>query len=147
MTDLGATGHEAPSPSRVVKRTLATDNRTEPHEQPYFAHRIEGARQIEQLNESNWPPIRLEAMAGSMEIAGARKELLCLWHTRASEGYRIVPKYEADLVSIRFITQGCLLRRNTRETFIGQPSRAILVGFGEMREEQASRAFESLGGT
>ncbi|MFC0195114.1 helix-turn-helix transcriptional regulator, partial [Aureimonas pseudogalii] len=28
-----------------------------------------------------------------------------------------------------------------------QPSRAILVGFGEMREEQASRAFESLGGT
>lgn len=115
--------------------------------QPYFTHRIEGARQVEQLNEFGGLGIRFQSLPGSLEIAGAQNERFSLWRTRASEGFRTIPQIAADLLSIRFITQGALLRRNPRESFIAQPSRAILVDFAEMREEQASRVFESVGGT
>lgn len=115
--------------------------------QPYFSHRIEGNRQIEHLNDGGGLAISFQSLPGTLELAGAQNERFSLWRTRASEGFRTVPKFAADLLSIRFITQGTLLRRNPRISFLAQPSRAILVDFGEMREELASRAFESIGGT
>ena len=72
---------------------------------------------------------------------------MSIWLTQSDTGFLTVPKLEADLFTIRFVTRGWMIRRNQNGEHRGYPGTAMFVAFEDMRSEEASARFAAISGT
>ncbi|AWN49365.1 hypothetical protein DK419_25950 [Methylobacterium terrae] len=72
---------------------------------------------------------------------------MSLWLTQTRTGFVTVPKLEADLFTIRFVTSGRMTRRSRTSEHLGYPGQAMFVAFEDMRNEEASAHFAAISGT
>ncbi|RYC32186.1 AraC family transcriptional regulator [Lichenibacterium minor] len=121
-----------------------------PQARSFFKHSIGNARQLDRLNVEaalavQFNPIR--GMQTSIIIEGGQSQSLSLWKTQSDTGFLTTPKVHLDVITVRFVIEGAMLRRDRRREHIGQPGRAMMVMFDHMKSEEASSAFTALTAT
>ncbi|MCJ2010884.1 helix-turn-helix domain-containing protein [Methylobacterium sp. J-092] len=112
--------------------------------------RIGSLRQLQLFNDRGGIAVNfdiLRSAAPDIRIAGSQSETFSLWETTSASGFVTKPKFDADLVTIRFVTSGSIAYRYRAGEAIGLPSHATLVGFEDLREVQASSGFGAISGT
>ncbi|WP_187371551.1 helix-turn-helix transcriptional regulator [Methylobacterium oryzihabitans] len=118
--------------------------------QSFFRLRIASARQIDEVNASGGIAVnfsRTGSGAADIEIEGTQTASLSFWSTRSSSGFLTVPKFNADLLTLRFVESGRMIRRDSGREHLGSGGYAMLVAFEEMRNEEASGDFAAVSGT
>ncbi|WP_298951820.1 helix-turn-helix transcriptional regulator [uncultured Methylobacterium sp.] len=118
--------------------------------QNFFRHRIASLRQIDEVNASGGIAVsfyRTGTDAAEIEIEGTQTASLSFWSTRSSSGFLTVPKFNADLLTVRFVQSGRMVRRDSGREHLGSGGYAMLVAFEEMRNEEASPDFAAVSGT
>ncbi|MDB5645490.1 MAG: hypothetical protein JWQ05_1159 [Methylobacterium sp.] len=120
------------------------------HPQQRLVARISSPRQLQVFNDRGGIAVNFDVMRSTspaIEIVGGQSQTLCLWETRSASGFVTKPKFNADLVTIRFVTSGQIVYRHRGGDALGSPTHATLVAFDELREVQASHAFSAISGT
>lgn len=116
-----------------------------------FSHVVTNTEQIERLNASGGIAVdfsRLGRNPVHLAFEGGQSRTLCLWATSSRHGFRSTPKFATDLFTLRFVTQGALVRHNiTGDPVISRVELGTFVDFEDMRDEQASAAFSSISAT
>lgn len=118
--------------------------------QSRFVANIASLRQLRIFNDTGGVPINFDvrrATRPDIAVVGTQSDVLSLWETRSSSGFITRPKFNADLVTIRFVTSGSIAYHRSAGEVVGSPAYATLVGFDDLREVQASVAFEAIGAT
>jgi AraC-like DNA-binding protein len=116
----------------------------------HLAVRIASWRQLDDFNRTDEIPVRLEVPASTVPtitITGHQTETLSVWETRSACGFVTTPRQTADLVTIRFVTQGQLVYRHRRGDLRGSPTHATLAAFEGLREVQAPDSVVALNGS
>ncbi|MFP5078573.1 helix-turn-helix transcriptional regulator [Rhizobium sp. YIM 134829] len=83
----------------------------------------------------------------SLEIQGVHSGAITQWDTRAPYGFESTPKVRVDKITIRFVTQGAMMRRNFTKEYSGGSDKAMFVAFDEMETEEATPSFAAFTGT
>jgi AraC-like DNA-binding protein len=131
------TGHTRPEP--VTWRS-----------QGRFVASIASMRQLQLFNDRGGLAVNfdiLRSTAPDIAIAGTQSKAFSLWETRSSSGFVTEPKYNAQLITIRFVTSGHIVYRRRSGDVDGIPTHATLVNFSDLREVQAIGAFSAISGT
>ncbi|KQT70347.1 hypothetical protein ASG51_12655 [Methylobacterium sp. Leaf465] len=131
------TGHTRPEP--VTWRS-----------QGRFVASIASMRQLQLFNDRGGLAVNfdiLRSTAPDIAIAGTQSKAFSLWETRSSSGFVTEPKYNAQLITIRFVTSGHIIYRRRSGDVDGVPTHATLVNFSDLREVQAYGAFSAVSGT
>ena len=131
------TGHPRPDP--VTWRS-----------QGRFVASIASMRQLQLFNDRGGLAIGFDVLRSTMPdiaIAGSQNEAFSLWETRSSSGFVTKPKFNAQLITIRFVTSGHVIYRRRSGDVDGVPTHATLVNFSDLREVQAFGAFGAVSGT
>ena len=118
--------------------------------QTRLAANIASLRQLRAFNDTGGIAVNFDVMravAPDIALVGSQSETLSLWETRSASGFVTKPKFNADLVTIRFVTAGQITYRHRRGTYQGSPTHATLVGFDDLSEVQTSEAFSAVAGT
>ncbi|WP_416355841.1 helix-turn-helix domain-containing protein [Aureimonas phyllosphaerae] len=119
--------------------------------QASFRHSVSSPEQLELLNEVGAIAIDFlpfaRPLTSDLVLQGAQSQTFCCWATSSRSGFVSVPKHEADVITIRFIESGRMIRRNGQFEHVGLPGHAMFVAFKDMRNEEASEGFSSFGGT
>ncbi len=115
--------------------------------QPRFVHEITTTLQLDAVNDAGGIAVQFEPTPkGAVHLAfeGSQSETLSIWTTRAHHGFISRPKLAADLITIRFVRTGFMLRDDKRGegTVVGF-DQAMCASFGEMHHEQASAGFSA----
>ncbi|MGU3361492.1 helix-turn-helix domain-containing protein [Methylobacterium sp. M6A4_1b] len=129
----------------------------DPHSEPivslprrHFTATITSPRQLQQFNDHGGIAVNFDTQRSTtpeIMITGFYGEPLSLWRTHSASGFVTKPKYNARLLSIRFVTTGHIVYRRRSGEIEGMPTHATLVNFDDLRETQASSAFSAVGGT
>lgn len=115
-----------------------------------FAATISSPRQLQVFNDTGGISVNFDVLrstAPDIALVGTQGRTLSFWETRSASGFVTNPKYNAELVTIRFITGGHVIYRSRGGETFGTPSHATLVGFHDLREVQASSAFSATSAT
>lgn len=115
-----------------------------------FAATIVSLRQLQMFNDTGGVAVNFDvrrAREPEIALVGSQSEALSLWETRSSSGFITHPKFNADLVTIRFVTSGSIVYRHRVGDIVGSPTHATLVGFEDLREVEASGAFGAISAT
>ncbi|WP_052675643.1 helix-turn-helix transcriptional regulator [Agrobacterium arsenijevicii] len=115
-----------------------------------FSFEVDGKHDIEALNSVDFLTIAFRPVNSTpfqLSAEGVHGSAISLWKTSSKHGFISTPKYAADKLTIRIVNNGKLVRRNQNEDHVGQPGRAMFVGFEEMVNEEASSDFEAITGT
>ena len=118
--------------------------------QTFFSHRIETAGQIERLNAEGGIAVRFRPLGragAAFTFVGGQSAALSLWRTASRSGFVTTPQIDVDVITVRFVTRGVMLRHDHRREHVGRPGWAMMVMFDAMRDEEASEGFEALSGT
>ncbi|AWB20654.1 AraC family transcriptional regulator [Methylobacterium currus] len=118
--------------------------------QSFFTHQLHSTRSFELLNEHGGIAVDFHALRKTrphLAVEGGQSRAMSLWLTRSTTGFLTVPKLEADLFTIRFVTSGRMIRRNRSGEHLGCPGDAMFVAFEDMRNEEASAHFAAISGT
>jgi AraC-like DNA-binding protein len=112
---------------------------------------VVGNRQLNRLNESGGVAVHLGRISGDqfhVAFQGTQSTSLSIWTTSTKSGFISKPKVLNDLISIRFIDQGTMLRsnQNGKEVVAGS-NHALYSVFAEMEIEQASPGFSATSAT
>lgn len=116
-----------------------------PHET--FSHRLASRGAVERFNDEGTIAVGFTPPRGSplvMAFDGAQSDTLSLWRTRSETGFLSSPKVEVDVLSIRFVLEGAMVRRDLRREYGARRGYALMMSFDLMREEEASAGFEGL---
>lgn len=116
----------------------------------FFSHSIRSARQLDAVNAQGGIAVDFRPVARegtSITVIGGQSEKTSVWKTESRTGFITVPSADMDVLTIRFVTRGQMRRRDYRGDHVGDQDHAMMVVFREMREEEATRDFESLSGT
>lgn len=108
---------------------------------------IASQRQMRRFNDTGGIAVNFDVMRSTppdIAIVGSQSETLSLWETRSGSGFVTKPKFNADLVTIRFVTSGQMVYRHGGGDAVGSPTHATLVGFEDLREAQASSGFGAI---
>lgn len=103
--------------------------------------------QVEKFNKIVGIPVEfrpLEGLMPSFVIEGGQTEIMGLWHTSFQTGFHAIPKFDADVVTIRFVTDGAMVCREQRLEHIGQPHKAMMVMLDCMRDAEFSSGFAAI---
>lgn len=135
-----------------VDRTTDQDRRDPAawRAQPRFRAVIASLRQLRSFNDTGGIAVDLDVSRSTrpdIEILGSQSETLSFWETRSSSGFVTKPKFSADLLTVRFITQGHVAYLHGRGETVGSPTHATLAGFEGLREVRASPAIRAVSGT
>lgn len=115
-----------------------------------FVHQITSARQLEALNATGGIAVGFTTpgrIAPGFAIAGLQSPQLSIWATRSVSGFTTRPRFEAELLTVRFIDHGSMLRREGRREHVAFADTAMLVAFDTMLTEEASGDFAALSAT
>lgn len=115
-----------------------------------FAASISSPRQLQIFNDTGGISVHFDVLrstAPDIALAGSQGPAFSFWETRSASGFVTNPKFNADLITIRFITGGHIVYRSRGGEIFGTPSHATLVGFHDLREVQASSAFSATSAT
>ncbi|KQP93337.1 hypothetical protein ASF60_15535 [Methylobacterium sp. Leaf113] len=115
-----------------------------------LAAHIDSLRQLQAFNDRGGIPVHFDVMrsiAPEIEIDGRVDACMSLWATHTISGFVTKPKYDAAVMTFRFVTRGHVTYRHRAGNSIGTPTHATLVGFEDLREVQASGSFSALSGT
>lgn len=118
--------------------------------QSFFSHQLNSVRSFELLNEHGGIAVDFHALHKAkphLAIEGGQSSAMSLWLTRSATGFLTVPRLEADLFTIRFVTSGRMIRRNRSGEHHGYSGHAMFVAFEDMRNEEASAHFSAISGT
>ncbi|MFH6786596.1 MULTISPECIES: helix-turn-helix domain-containing protein [Methylobacterium] len=118
--------------------------------QSFFSHQVHTARAFEILNEHGGIAVDFQAVRKTkphLTVEGGQSRSMSLWLTQSTTGFITVPKLEADLFTIRFVTSGSMTRRSQSGEHLGYPGYAMFVAFEDMRNEEASANFAAMSGT
>lgn len=118
--------------------------------QSFFSHELHSEQAFDQLNEHGGIAVDFHAPRKArphLTVEGGQSRSMSLWLTRSDAGFLTVPKLEADLFTIRFVTSGRMVRRNRSGEHLGLPGNAMFVAFEDMRDEEASARFAAISGT
>lgn len=118
--------------------------------QTRIAANIASLRQLRAFNDTGGIAVNFDVMravAPDIALVGSQSETLSLWEIRSASGFVTKPKFNADLVTIRFVTDGVITYRHRSGTYQGSPTHATLVGFDDLSEVQTSEAFGAVAGT
>ncbi|WP_162244752.1 helix-turn-helix transcriptional regulator [Aureimonas sp. Leaf454] len=132
------------SPAKEVKRA--------PYEKsPLFFRRVETLRQAEELSASGLTPLEFRPrVAGAFDLAfdGGQSGHFSIWTTRSLSGFVTTPFTNVDVVSIRFVSSGRLLRRDgSGDEVLAQPGLGLLQSFSPVRMEEMSENFAAIAAT
>lgn len=106
--------------------------------------------QLEQLNAMSFLSVAFRSIKKDpflLDIKGVHGGAITQWDTTAPHGFVTKPKLALDKITIRFVTEGSMVRRNSHSDFIGAPGKAMFVAFDEMVTEEASPGFSAFAGT
>ncbi|GJE16398.1 helix-turn-helix domain-containing protein [Methylobacterium marchantiae] len=115
-----------------------------------FVANIASLRQLQVFNDRGGIAVNFDTMRSvspNIAIAGSQSETLSLWETRSSSGFVTKPKFDARLITIRFVSSGHIVYRRRSGNIDGLPTHATLVDFDDLREVHASNAFSAISGT
>lgn len=118
--------------------------------QSFFSHHLHSERAFDLLNEHGGIAVDFHALRKTsphLSVEGGQSRAMSLWLTQSTTGFLTVPKLEADLFTIRFVTRGWMIRRNRNGEHLGHPGTAMFVAFEDMRNEEASARFAAISGT
>lgn len=113
----------------------------------FFSHAAETVRQVDRVNAQAWMPVDFRPLPGltpRLTLEGVQTSSMSLWQTASHSGFITVPKVQVDVISIRFVTAGAMMRRDYRGEHIGRPGCAMMVVFDDMRSAEASEGFASI---
>jgi AraC-like DNA-binding protein len=130
-----------------------TISRAEPVWEPppkVFSLQSENRNQIDHLNNLNFmtvafKPVRKEQFR--LSINGVHGSAITQWTTDAPFGFVTSPKIALDKITIRFVSRGSIVRRNSFADYLGTPGKAMFVAFDEMVAGEASAGFQAFTGT
>lgn len=120
------------------------------HPQDGFSHTITCPDRLDELNANGGLAVRFAPAGRSIQLsfAGSQSESLSVWRTATRTGFTTTPTLAADLITIRFVDRGALIRINrSGEDRIVGTGQALLTSFEVMRCEQATQAFSSISAT
>ena len=115
-----------------------------------FAASIVSLRELRMFNDTGGVAVNFDvrrAREPEIALVGTQSESLSLWETRSGSGFVTRPKFNAELVTIRFVTSGTIVYRHRVGDIVGSPTHATLVGFEDLREVEASDAFGAVSAT
>ncbi len=116
----------------------------------FFSHKVESVRAFDILNERGGIAVEFHAVKGgrpSLDLEGGQSIALSVWLTRSTSGFVTRPVVEADVVTIRFITNGRMVRRyRSRDEVVGEGF-ATFSAFEDLRSAEASAGFSTLSAT
>lgn len=116
--------------------------------QPFFSYTARNIQGIDYLNSQGGLAIEFRNNKfGEILVSGGQTARLSLWSTSSTTGFSTVPKFEADLITVRFVSSGRFQRKNVNNEQSAKAGYAVINNFGDMRSDQASANFESFGGT
>lgn len=115
-----------------------------------FTLRSEDRKQLDRLNDLAFlsvafRPLRKEPFY--LGTKGVHGGAITQWTTDAPFGFVSSPKVALDKITIRFVSSGCIIRRNSFAEYRGTPGKAMFVAFEEMVTEEASAGFQAFAGT
>lgn len=118
--------------------------------QRFFAHRLQSVQELERLNDGgglvvNFYPV--SRVSPLVQVEGGQSRSMSLWRTHSATGFLTVPTLEADLFTIRFVTNGRLIRRNWRGEQIATQGYATFSALEDMRNGEASAGFSAISST
>ena len=116
----------------------------------FFAHRLQSVRELERLNDGSTLPVDffpVSRAAPQLRLEGGQSRTLSLWLTQSATGFVTVPRLEADLFTIRFVTSGQMIRRNRRGEQIVAQGFATFSPLEDMRSSEASPGFATISST
>jgi AraC-like DNA-binding protein len=115
-----------------------------------FAAPITSRRQLQLFNDRGGISVNFDTLrsaAPNIVLTGSQSETLSLWETHSPSGFITQPKFDARLVTVRFVTSGRTVYRRRCGTVEGLPTHATLVDFDDLLEVEASDAFSAVSGT
>lgn len=119
--------------------------------QARFSHIVGSEDQLEQLNASDAIGVDFVGLHKTdvhIAFEGNQSETLSIWKTKTRHGFKTKPKRMADLITIRFIDSGALVRVGQGvEDIVASFDQALFTSFAEMRHEQASAEFSAIAAT
>ncbi|WP_187277436.1 AraC family transcriptional regulator [Methylobacterium sp. WL103] len=118
--------------------------------QERFVARLGSPRQLQVFNDRGGIAVNFDIMRSVMPditIVASQSASFSLWETTSSSGFITKPKFNAELVTIRFVTNGCITYRDRSGEALGTPTHTTLVGFEDLREVRASAGFSALSAT
>ncbi|NHT77813.1 helix-turn-helix transcriptional regulator [Rhizobiaceae bacterium CRRU44] len=115
-----------------------------------FSLQTHDRQQIDHLNDLTFlsvafKPLRKEPFY--LDAKGVHGGAITQWTTDAPFGFVSSPKVALDKVTIRFVANGGIIRRNSFAEYLGTPGKAMFVAFEEMVTEEASAGFQAFAGT
>ncbi|GJE58195.1 helix-turn-helix domain-containing protein [Methylobacterium trifolii] len=111
---------------------------------------ITSLRQLQVFNDRGGIAVDFDirrSIQPDIEVVGSQSEAFSFWETRSASGFVTKPKFNAELVTIRFVTNGQIVYRHRTGKALGSPTHATLVGFEDLREVQASSGFNAVSAT
>lgn len=118
--------------------------------QERFVARLGSLRQLQRFNDRGGIAVNFDIMrsvAPDITIVGSQTESFALWETTSASGFVTKPKFNAGLVTIRFVTNGRIIYRYRFGDAHGTPTHATLVGFEDLHEVRASNGFNAISAT
>ncbi|WP_112382759.1 helix-turn-helix transcriptional regulator [Sphingomonas carotinifaciens] len=115
-----------------------------------FIHSVTSPDQLERLNASGGIAVSFATQGRSVHLAfqGSQSETLSVWETQSRTGFITSPMMTAELVTIRFVEAGAMVRINQNGAdVIVSPAQALLTSFDVMRREQATPGFSAISAT
>jgi AraC-like DNA-binding protein len=116
----------------------------------WFHLSLQGMDAADRLNGVGRFPIRFQQIGPSsidVGLQGGQSDIFCVWRTESRSGFSTAPSEPADLMTIRFVTNGWLLRRNRRADYVGRPDIGMFIAFEDMDRQTTSGDFQALSGT
>ncbi|BAU89293.1 transcriptional regulator AraC family [Methylorubrum populi] len=118
--------------------------------QRFFAHQLQSVRELEYVNDGgglavNFYPV--SRVSPQVRVEGGQSRTMSLWHTQSTTGFLTIPTIEADLFTIRFVTNGQMIRRNWRDEQVVTQGYATFSALEDMRNGEASAGFSAISST
>ncbi|MDP4023407.1 helix-turn-helix domain-containing protein [Methylobacterium sp. NEAU 140] len=133
-----------------IEPALPSRARTLWRPQHVFAASIGSRAQLAAFNDHGAIAVNFDVLRGRaprIRISGGQSETFSLWETRSGSGFVTHPKFNARLVTVRFVTSGRITYHHRRGNFVGMPQVATLVGFDQLRSVEASPDFGAVSAT
>lgn len=105
---------------------------------------------MEHLNDLSFLSVAFKPLGRQsfqLGLNGVHGGAITQWTTDAAFGFVSSPKVALDKITIRFVSEGSIVRRNSFAEFLATPGKAMFVAFEEMVTEQASAGFQAFTGT
>ncbi|GJE00704.1 helix-turn-helix domain-containing protein [Methylobacterium isbiliense] len=115
-----------------------------------FLANIASRKQLQSFNDSGGIAVAFDVMRATspeIQISGSQEDGIALWHTHSPSGFVSQPKFNANLITMRFVTGGHVLYRHQGGDFLGAPTFATLIGFDGIRQMEAAPGFTAVSAT